>query len=338
MRPQAPADAPPPFTMTDAPTVLPGVFDTVRDHARSAPDRPLGGIFLGTVDGDVITVERAVPTPEAEEHSGELVFTPACWDHAYAVLESAATDARIVGWFHSSPTHGAEMSAYDRSLHRTLFPDPTHVALAVDPGSEDLAWYGWRVERIAPLPARPEEPTSPGEAPDTGAQAFAVAASPSRRRRLAGGLLALVLLGAIAAGAFVWGHSTNRTRVVTDAAPTTPPASSSPGPTQQELEQARAEIQALRTDLAEQAARLAATQSALQKTKAELKAARKKPKPAQNFVLSYRVRPGDTLFTLAETFYGTGDAWEKIWHANPSPDPDVIKTGTNLKIPLQNPS
>lgn len=321
--------------MTDAPNVLPGVLDTVTEHARSAADRAVGGILLGKVEGDVMTVERAVPTPEAGEHSGELVFTPACWDHAYAELESAETDARIVGWYHSSPTHGAEMSTYDRSLHRTLFPDPTHVALAVDPGSEDLAWYGWQVERIALLPARTDGPASPDEG--AGAGAAPAAATPPPRRRVAGGLLALVLLGAIAAGAFLWGHSTTRTKIVTDA-PATPPASSSPGPTQQELEQARAEVQALKTSLAEQAARLAATQSALKRTKAELEAANKKPKPPQSFVLKYRVRQGDTMFTLAQTFYGTGDAWTKIWHANPSPDPNVIKTGTVLKIPLQKPN
>lgn len=338
MRPPAPP-MPVTVTMTDAPNVLPGVLDTVREHARSAGDRAVGGILLGKVEGDVMTVERAVPTPEAEEHSGELVFTPACWDHAYAELESAETDARIVGWYHSSPTHGADMSTYDRSLHRTLFPDPTHVALAVDPGSEDLAWYGWQVERIALLPARTDGPESPEEG--AGAGAAPAAASPPPRRRVVGGVLALVLLGAIATGAFLWGHSTSRTKIITDAAPATPSASSSPDPTQQELEQARAEVQTLKTALAEQAARLEATQSELEKTKAKLVAAKKQPKPPKppkSFVLKYRVRPGDTMFTLAETFYGTGDAWTKIWHANPSPNPNVIKTGTVLKIPLQNPN
>lgn len=325
--------------MTDVPNVLPGVLDTIRGHTRSVAGPPVGGILIGWVDGDAMTVERAVPTPEAEEHSGELVFTPPCWDLAYGQLELVGPESRIVGWYHASPTHGLELSAYDRSLHRTLFPDPAHVALVVDPRSDAVAWFGWEVERIAPL--RAGTGAMAAVAGDGAGQPAAEepAQTERPRRRLAGGLLALVLLGAVAVGAFLWGHSSSRTTVATEVAPTsTPAATSPPGPTQQQLEQAQAEAESLRAQLAEEQARLQAVRAALKRTKAELQAASKEPKPSGTFVFKYQVRPGDTMFTLARTFYGTGAAWAKIWHANPSPDPNIIKTGAWLKIPLQNPN
>ena len=214
------------------------------------------------------------------------------------------------------------------------------MALAVDPRSEDVAWFGWQVERIAQLPAEIEDSTPTEE--ESQAERAWTFGSARPRRRLAGSLIALLLLGAVAAGGFVWGHSTSRTRTVTvtETAPATPPTSSAPsgsGSSQLELEQARAEVQALKADLADQAARLTAAQTALEKAKSELREAKKKPKPPATFVLRYRVRSGDTMFTLAETFYGTGDAWAKIWHANPSPNPDIIRTGSVLRIPLENP-
>jgi proteasome lid subunit RPN8/RPN11 len=322
--------------MTDVPNVLPGVLDTIRGQTRSRSDAPVGGILIGWVEGDAMTVERAVPTPEAEEHSGELVFTPPCWDLAYSQLELVGPESRIVGWYHASPTHGLELSAYDRSLHRTLFPDPAHVALVVDPDSEGVAWFGWEVERIAALKAEPETATADGAA---AVVAAAQAQGEKPRRRLAGGLLVLVLLGAVAVGAFLWGHSSSRTTVVTEVAPTSTPVTTSPsGPTQQQLDQAQAEAESLRAQLAQEQARLQAVRAALKRTKAELQAASNKPKPSGTFVFKYQVRPGDSMFTLAQTFYGTGAAWAKIWHANPSPDPNVIETGAWLKIPLQNPN
>jgi len=57
------------------------------------------------------------------------------------------------------------MSEYDRSLHRTLFSDPAQVALVVDPASEDVAWFGWEVERIAPLALRRERRRRPRARP-----------------------------------------------------------------------------------------------------------------------------------------------------------------------------
>src|SRR5215203_5060010 len=49
----------------------------------------------------------------------------------------------------------------------------------------------------------------------------------------------------------------------------------------------------------------------------------------------YTVQEGDTLFSIAELFYGDGNQWPRIWNANRAqiPDPDLIFPGQVLVIP-----
>jgi LysM repeat protein len=49
----------------------------------------------------------------------------------------------------------------------------------------------------------------------------------------------------------------------------------------------------------------------------------------------YVVRPGDTLWGLAQRFYGSGWGWKTIWNANQDtvPDPGQITPGQQLTIP-----
>lgn len=51
---------------------------------------------------------------------------------------------------------------------------------------------------------------------------------------------------------------------------------------------------------------------------------------------SYTVREGDTLWAIAEQFYGDGNEWQKIYQANRNvigDNPDLIQPGQQLTIP-----
>jgi nucleoid-associated protein YgaU len=48
----------------------------------------------------------------------------------------------------------------------------------------------------------------------------------------------------------------------------------------------------------------------------------------------YRVQSGDTLWSLAERFYGQGRRWEEIAHANELKNGDGLIAGSIIKIPL----
>jgi nucleoid-associated protein YgaU len=50
---------------------------------------------------------------------------------------------------------------------------------------------------------------------------------------------------------------------------------------------------------------------------------------------TYTVEEGDTLTSIAERFYGDGNAYNRIWEANREKldNPDVIQPGQELNIP-----
>lgn len=49
----------------------------------------------------------------------------------------------------------------------------------------------------------------------------------------------------------------------------------------------------------------------------------------------YVVKKGDTLWKIAESYYGDGSLYKKIFEANKDilKDPNVIKVGQKLRIP-----
>ena len=61
------------------------------------------------------------------------------------------------------------------------------------------------------------------------------------------------------------------------------------------------------------------------------------PAPAKFDGRTYVVEAGDTLWAIAERFYGSGNLWPKIHEANRGliEDPDVIQPGWTLVIPPQ---
>ena len=51
---------------------------------------------------------------------------------------------------------------------------------------------------------------------------------------------------------------------------------------------------------------------------------------------TYVTQPGDTLWSIAEQFYGDGTLWPKIYAANKQvigDDPNVLYAGLTLTIP-----
>jgi len=47
----------------------------------------------------------------------------------------------------------------------------------------------------------------------------------------------------------------------------------------------------------------------------------------------YTVQAGDTLFKIAEKFYGDGNLWGKIAAANGNISPESLELGKELTIP-----
>jgi nucleoid-associated protein YgaU len=62
------------------------------------------------------------------------------------------------------------------------------------------------------------------------------------------------------------------------------------------------------------------------------------PKPAAPAEQTYTVVAGDSLSKIAKHLYGDANQWRRIFEANRDQieNPDLIKPGQKLKIPLAN--
>lgn len=57
------------------------------------------------------------------------------------------------------------------------------------------------------------------------------------------------------------------------------------------------------------------------------------PAPAAPAAQTYTIESGDTLWAIAERFYGDGNQYQRIADANGIPNPDAINAGQVLTIP-----
>lgn len=49
---------------------------------------------------------------------------------------------------------------------------------------------------------------------------------------------------------------------------------------------------------------------------------------------SYTVKKGDTLWSIAKTFYGDGSKYKKIAEHNNIKNPNIISVGQKIKLPV----
>lgn len=57
------------------------------------------------------------------------------------------------------------------------------------------------------------------------------------------------------------------------------------------------------------------------------------PRKQGNPPITHTVEDGDQLFDIAQAYYGDGNQWKKIAHANGNVKPESLKIGQKLHIP-----
>jgi proteasome lid subunit RPN8/RPN11 len=291
-------------------------MDVITQHLDAARARRVGGILVGRRRNSSVVIERAIPAARVEEHHGEIAFQPEVWEQTYDIMLERHPGSRIVGWYHSHPGSGAEFSDYDRRLHAVLFSEAPSVALVVDPLARQAAWYGWVLGRITPA----ERPDSP-----------APVEHPAKHGRAA--VVAMMALGVAAAGAagYWLGHQGTPDRIPTASVE----LRSKLGAEQDRVRQLREQLADAQAELKRVAALDASQRVELEAARRRLREAERAARP-RTFVLHYSVRPGDSLWNLAERFYGHGMEWKRIYRANHLRlrDPNVLMVGQSIRIQL----
>lgn len=296
-----------PVTTPVAPKVSPYVMSQIDEHVGSEPERSAGGLLVGRRALDGLRVVGSIPDRQAQDHDGEIEFSPSVWKDAYARLGEEFPGAQLIGWYHSHPQSDASLTDYDRSLHTAMFSEPQMVSLVVCSRTGTKMWYGWLLDELSELRQ------SRGDVLD-------LTDGPPRRRWVTAALAAGLI--ATAAGGFGIGTATRNPtgRVSATNAAATDQLRSTVHGLQSKLTTSDRQRQALE-------AKLSATTSAL---KEERKKARASRAPAY---VRYRVKRGDTMWQLAISFYGTPAAWPTIARPNGIKNPNHIEVGQVLKIP-----
>jgi len=291
-------------------------MDVITQHVNAAQARRVGGILVGKRRNSSVAVEAAIPADRVQEHQGEIAFLPEVWEHTYDTMLEHYPGSRIVGWYHTHPGAGPRLSDYDRRLHAVLFSEAPSVALVVDPLSRRAAWYGWVLGRLTPM-----------ERNDS------AVLGRRRTKRARTSVAAGLALGIAASGSA--GYWIGR-----DRAPVRVGAASAELRTRLGAEQDRARelgerLAGAQTALAQMAAREAVQRAELEAARRRLRAASQAGR-LRAFVLRYDILPGDTLWGLADRFYGQGHAWKRIHRANAERlrDPNLLRPGQTILIPL----
>src|SRR5690606_11973518 len=97
------------------------------------------GQIQETGNGNCIVVEDAIEIGVGDEK--EPRFSPRVWQHARRVARTRYAGKVIVGWYHTHPGTGLDLSQEEREVHRTFFPEAWQVMYVVDPVSRDRNFY-----------------------------------------------------------------------------------------------------------------------------------------------------------------------------------------------------
>jgi len=114
-------------------------------HTQRNLDAEIGGILLGQVfrsDRGVVTIlAEAVAAARTDAGMGHVTFSHETWADLYQYLESLATDADIVGWYHTHPGFGVFFSSQDRFIQENFFGGTGQVGLVVDPVADSVLLF-----------------------------------------------------------------------------------------------------------------------------------------------------------------------------------------------------
>lgn len=120
--------------------------EKIRLHAIKESPRRLEvmGFLLGaacTWKGEPYSVVRDVVTTELRSSSSKVRFDPKAFPKLFHGLDDSGFDYILIGWYHSHPGHTCFLSGTDLETQRSMFNQPYHIALVIDPINRDIKTF-----------------------------------------------------------------------------------------------------------------------------------------------------------------------------------------------------
>jgi len=131
--------------------------EKIRMHAMKYAPRRLEvmGFLLGEVntwEGVTYAMVRDVGTTELRSSSNKVRFNPEAFPKLFLELDDSGFDYILVGWYHSHPGHTCFLSRTDLDTQRTMFDQPYHSALVIDPVNRDIKTFRLAGESYEEVP------------------------------------------------------------------------------------------------------------------------------------------------------------------------------------------
>ena len=272
------------MTTTTLPTLNRALAQQIEEHVFAETTHEVGGILVGHLNGDVATIEAAIPALRATEAATNVTFTHQVWADVHDTLERDHPGRRIVGWYHSHPGFGLFLSGYDTFIQSNFFAEPGMLALVVDPLAGEQGWFDWHDGQIRELgrgaTLRPAIPRGSD-----------LRQAATARRMGAGRMIlgSLVLAGLAGIGGYAYGALS--APVVTATGSANAPNNAVP---------------AAPTDTSALADQLQAANKRITELESD-----------HDVSIYYTVRPGDSWWRISHQLTGQAVNYQTLQHANP---------------------
>src|SRR6266550_3722974 len=115
--------------------VTQAVIVALRDHAGTAPQQTVLGFLTGYLcqssepETRYILVNATILATQPVQGDRTTIVLKALWERVRAEVRKSGT--HLLGWYHTHPALGIELSSYDVETHERYFRDPWHIALVV---------------------------------------------------------------------------------------------------------------------------------------------------------------------------------------------------------------
>lgn len=124
-------------------------------HGKENLDGEVCGVLAGLLcedeQGKYVSVQAAVAGSATQHGAAHVTYTQETWNRIHEKMERQYPDLRIVGWYHSHPGFGVELSDMDKFIQSNFFGSPGQVAFVVDPLGGDEGLYAQVGGALVPL-------------------------------------------------------------------------------------------------------------------------------------------------------------------------------------------
>lgn len=340
-RPRLRAAAKPPavWAGVDRPQPAPYLAPTLEQEMLTLAEARQGdgaGVIFGYAGrdetGPFVVAVRVVPFAQVEPLEGGVRVPRPSWWALHQAWQAEFPDLEPVGWFRIQPGRGTALGSYDRFTAYQRFADPLQFTWVLDPQRGRQAFYVWEGSDLVPLPGYwrctqpPQVPPRPVARTRHPTPVFRRAGVLSRLGRLkpwvlaAAGAAALYLLLPSVPAFFP-----SRPHPSAPEAP--PPAAGAPAAG----EGGGAGVVPLSVGGPEPPVPAPPGEAV---PWGEAGSGADRDAAGEVFYISYRVGPGETLWSISLRLLGDGSRYQELAALNGIDDPHRLEVGQVLRIPI----